>query len=147
MEPEENTFSQEETFSAQPLNQGGDNTPFSSSPIKQKMLVNLEKHLGIVSYAAKETGIHRSTHYVWLDADGEYRKAVEELTQTLLDYAEARLFDLVRKRDLKAIEFLLSTRGRSRGYGKFKNDAAANTGAKYLCQLPDGRTFELLSRV
>ena len=46
---------------------------------KKAMLEALEKSLGVVTSACKSVGIGRSTHYLWLDNDPEYRRAVEDI--------------------------------------------------------------------
>jgi hypothetical protein len=44
---------------------------------KKAMLEALEKSLGVVTTACKSVGIGRTTHYMWLDEDPEYRRDVE----------------------------------------------------------------------
>ena len=64
----------------------------SSKPnIKKKaMLQALEKSLGIVTTAAKQVGIDRTTHYDWMKADPEYKAAVDAIEDVALDFAESK---------------------------------------------------------
>lgn len=101
---------------------------------KKAMLKALEKSLGIVSHACKSIGIHRSTHYDWLESDPDYRSAVTELEEDALDLSESKLFERIVGVKLlsdknnpesavyqvppsdRAIIFHLKTKGKKRGY-------------------------------
>src|ERR1041385_1325625 len=85
-------------------------------PKKAAMIEALTKHLGVVTDAVKDVGIARCTHYLWMNNDEQYRQAVEETGEVLLDFAEAKLFDLVKEKDTAATIFLLKTKGKKRGY-------------------------------
>lgn len=87
-----------------------------TSDSKRKMLDALEDTLGIVTVAAKKCGIHRSTHYQWMQDDADYKKKVEELNNVCLDFAESKLFDNIRKNKETSTIFFLKTRGKNRGY-------------------------------
>ncbi len=114
-------FMQEETFAAVQLLKESEMDSATLSRVKRTMLRNLERTLGVVGYAAKLTGISRRTHYKWMRTDVEYKERVEALNELLLDYAESRLFSYVQKHDFRAITFLLQTKGKSRGYTKYRN--------------------------
>lgn len=102
---------------------------------KKAMLDALEKHYGIVTYACKDVGISRVSHYNWLDEDPEYKKAVEDIDNVALDHTESKLHQLIEgvyiegKSDedgeklvyqippnVSAVIFHLKTRGKKRGY-------------------------------
>jgi len=83
---------------------------------KQAMLEALERSLGIVSAAAANAGISRETHYRWLREDEDYAEKVESLKNVALDFAEDRLFRLMRAENPTAIIFYLKTQGKQRGY-------------------------------
>lgn len=83
---------------------------------KKAMLEALEKSLGVVTTACKNVGIGRTTHYMWMDSDAEYRKAVKEIENVALDYAETKLHKQITKDNTTAIIFYLKTKGRKRGY-------------------------------
>lgn len=90
--------------------------PTSTDILKKKMIEALEKSLGVVTTAIKTVGIHRSTHYDWLDSDPEYRKAVEALKDVALDFAESKLFKSIDSGSDTATIFFLKTQGKKRGY-------------------------------
>jgi hypothetical protein len=87
-----------------------------TNPKKEAMLKALEESLGVVTMAAKKIGIDRRTHYLWMNTDEDYKAAVEDLQDVVLDFAESRLHKLVEKGDTASTIFLLKTKGKRRGY-------------------------------
>lgn len=87
-----------------------------TEPKKAAMIEALSLNLGVVTDAVKQVGIARATHYLWMDTDPEYKESVEELSDVVLDFAEAKLHKLIEKGDTAATIFLLKTKGKKRGY-------------------------------
>jgi len=87
-----------------------------TSTLKKTMLENLEKALGVVTVAAHNTGIHRATHYNWLEADEDYCAKVTALKEVTIDFAEAQLHKLIKEGNVAATIFFLKTQGKRRGY-------------------------------
>lgn len=83
---------------------------------KKAMYDALVKQLGIVSNAAKQAGIDRTTHYKWLREDENYKAWVEEIPDLTLDFAESALFLQIKEGNVPSIIFFLKTKGRERGY-------------------------------
>jgi hypothetical protein len=83
---------------------------------KKAVLNALEESCGVVSTACKSIGMARSTFYNWINADPEFKSAVEELQEYALDVAESELHKLIKKGDTTAIIFYLKTKGKKRGY-------------------------------
>jgi hypothetical protein len=83
---------------------------------KKKMIEALEMSLGVVTSAVKAVGIHRSTHYEWYNEDPEYRKAVDDIVNVSLDFAETQLFQSMKDQNVAAVIFYLKTKGKQRGY-------------------------------
>jgi hypothetical protein len=83
---------------------------------KKAMLDALEKSLGVVTTACKSVGIGRTTHYGWLEQDEQYRKAVDELQNMTLDFAESQLHKQIKEGNTTATIFYLKTKGKKRGY-------------------------------
>ena len=80
------------------------------------MLAALEKSLGIVKTACQEVGIARQTHYNWMEADPEYKQAVESIADGVIDFVESKLHGLIDKGDTAATIFYMKTKGKKRGY-------------------------------
>lgn len=88
----------------------------TSDNLKKKMLLSMEKSLGVVSVASKQAGISRNTHYRWMKEDPEYKSAIEELENVTLDFAESKLHEQIIEGNVTAIIFFLKTKGKVRGY-------------------------------
>lgn len=83
---------------------------------KKAMIEALIKSLGIVTTASKAAGIDRGTHYDWLQSDPEYKAAVEDINNVVLDFAESQLHKQILKGEVSSTIFFLKTKGKGRGY-------------------------------
>lgn len=83
---------------------------------KKAMLDALEKSLGIVTSACKTVGIGRTTHYLWMDSDPEYKAAVDSIADVAIDFAESQLHKQIKEGNSTATIFFLKTKGKKRGY-------------------------------
>jgi hypothetical protein len=83
---------------------------------KKAMLEALEKSLGVVTTACKSVGIGRTTHYMWLDEDPEYRRDVESISDIAVDFAESSLHKQIKDGNPTSTIFFLKTKGKKRGY-------------------------------
>jgi hypothetical protein len=83
---------------------------------KKTMLDALERTLGIVSTACEKAGVSRQTHYNWLKDDPEYKAAVDQIQESVIDFAESHLYKLIKEGNPAANIFYLKTKGKSRGY-------------------------------
>lgn len=88
----------------------------NSTLLKRAMIEALEKTLGIVTTAAKQVGIDRTTHYKWLDADEAYKEAVEDISELTIDFAESQLHKQIKEGQQASTIFYLKTKGKKRGY-------------------------------
>lgn len=100
------------------------------------MINALSLHLGIVTSAAKDVGIDRTTHYLWLKEDEDYRLAVESIQDITLDFAESQLHKLIKNDDTTATIFYLKTKGKKRGYiERIENDLSINQMPKVTIEI------------
>jgi len=90
--------------------------PTKTNAKKRAMLSALKTTLGVVTPACVNVGIDRCTHYEWLKTDDEYKRAVLDIENVALDFAESKLHTLIKNNDTTAIIFYLKTRGKGRGY-------------------------------
>jgi len=84
--------------------------------LKKAMLLALEQSLGIVTAAAKSVGIDRTTHYLWLKDDEDYKAAVDSIQDITLDFAESQLHKQIKEGEVTSTIFYLKTKGKKRGY-------------------------------
>ena len=89
------------------------------------MIAALEKTLGIVTAACKASGISRDKHYYWMNHDPIYKKAVEEIGEMGVDFAEGKLLESIKNGSDTATIFYLKTKGKARGYVE-KTEVDAN---------------------
>jgi biotin synthase-related radical SAM superfamily protein len=83
---------------------------------KKNLLLALEKHLGIVTPACKEVGVSRQLYYVYYNSDEDFRKAVDEINEVTLDFAETQLLKNIKSGSERSILFYMKYKARSRGY-------------------------------
>lgn len=83
-----------------------------------KMIEELDRSLGIVTPACKETGISRETHYKWLRTNPAYAKAVAELEKKKEDVIEKAFLNLVIEMNPSAVIHAVKTKLKHRGYGE-----------------------------
>lgn len=69
-----------------------------------------------VKESCRVAGITRSTFYDWMNRSKAFSEAIRDAEEAALDRAEQRLNEAVDEGNIRAITFLLSTKGRSRGY-------------------------------
>lgn len=99
------------------------------------MLIALEKSLGVVTSAARSIGLERRTHYNWMNADPEYKQAVEELNDLALDYAESKLHQQIEGGEVAATIFYLKCKGKKRGYVERQEFTGADGGPLQIEQV------------
>ncbi|BCV05884.1 MAG: hypothetical protein CM15mV120_020 [uncultured marine virus] len=78
--------------------------------IKKKLLEALEKSLGVVTTACKQVGCARSTFYDYMAKDQEFKKAVNDISEIALDFAESKLHEQISEGNTTATIFYLKTR-------------------------------------
>lgn len=85
--------------------------------VRQKaMLKALEASLGIVAPACRQAGIHRTTHYLWMNENPAYAEAVAAMDDIRLDFAEHRLVKNIEAGKEASLLFFLKCKGKGRGY-------------------------------
>lgn len=118
---------------------------YDSDTIKKKLLLALEKTLGVVTAACKKVKVSRQTYYEYYRNDPEFKAAVDELQDVALDFAETKLMQSISKGSDTATIFYLKTKGKKRGYIE-KTEVETNHGlteeAKHIL-FPDGTSIQL----
>ena len=83
---------------------------------KKALLEALEKTLGIVTTACKVVGVQRGTFYRYYNEDKDFAKAVKEIENVVLDFAESQLHKQIKDNNTSSTIFYLKTKGKNRGY-------------------------------
>lgn len=111
---------------------------------KPKDIANaLKANMGMVYITARKLGCHHQTIYNYIDEFEECRQAYEEQSGTMVDTAELKFFEAIQKGEAWAINKMLSTKGRTRGYGE-QLDLKTTVTLEQAAQLSDA---ELLRRL
>jgi ACT domain-containing protein len=83
---------------------------------KEKLLEALERSLGIVTPACKEVGVSRETFYRYYREDVDFKKAVDDINEITLDFAENQLLKKIKEGSERSILFYMKYKARKRGY-------------------------------
>lgn len=83
---------------------------------KKEVLKALEKSLGIVTVACRNSSVSRTQFYVWLKEDEEFARAVKDMDNLALDFAESKLHEQISNNIPTSTIFYLKTKGKKRGY-------------------------------
>ena len=84
---------------------------------QRAMLQALREHRGLVTYASKASGVGRSTHYDWMRDCPEYKQAVDEIKDFVLDEIEHTAMSMITDDKNPAVTiFYLKTLGKTRGF-------------------------------
>ena len=79
-------------------------------------LAALDKNLGIVTHAARETGTCRDEHYHWLKENPLYAEKAAAVRETVIDFVESSLMSQVRDKVPASTIFAMKCLGKHRGY-------------------------------
>ena len=79
---------------------------------KASMIRALKKHRGLVSTSCQSVKIARSTHYLWMSTDEEYKAKVDELMNLEVEYVESKLQNLIENENPSAIQFYLKNKSK-----------------------------------
>jgi hypothetical protein len=83
---------------------------------KALFITALQESMGIISMAAENAGVARSTVYEWMKNDPDFKAQVEDVNDIALDYVESKLFENIENNDTSCIQYYLSRKGKKRGY-------------------------------
>ena len=83
---------------------------------KKKILQAIKDSQGLLTLAAKKAGVTPWTVWDYSRRYPEVRQAVDEAKESIVDFAEGKLFQLIREGNTAAIIFFLKTRAKDRGY-------------------------------
>ena len=89
----------------------------SRRKFKPKFVANaLKANMGMVYITARKIGCSHQMIYNYIDEFEECRQAYEEQSGFMIDAAESQFYAAIRRGEPWAINKMLSTKGRTRGY-------------------------------
>lgn len=84
---------------------------------KDAFLSAMASNLGNITKSCEAIGIKsRSTIYNWMQEDREFKEAIQNIDEYVLDFAENSLFKQIQEGNTAATIFYLKTKGQKRGY-------------------------------
>lgn len=105
---------------------------------KKNLLEALELTLGVVSPACKKCEISRTTFYEYYNTDEVFAKAVDELQNVALDFAESALHKQIKEGTPSSTMFYLKTKGKKRGYIERTESVNENKNTTTIIELGNG---------
>ena len=112
---------------------------------KEKMILVLQKNLGIVTLACAIADIPRSTFYTWCKYDPEFKAKVEDVQLIADDFVESMHYQMIKEKSASNIIFHLKTKCKHRGYDErptIINDGRLNID---VSKLTDQQLADLIS--
>jgi len=83
---------------------------------KKKFIKAVEGTGGVLTTIAINCSVTRATVYSFLEKNPDMKLVVEEESEKIIDLAENKLFVKINNNQDWAIRYLLSTKGKKRGY-------------------------------
>lgn len=83
---------------------------------KETYIKHLHEAFGNISKACKAVGLSRTCIYQWMKDDAEFKEAVTNIDEYIIDTVENHLFDQIKDGSTAATIFYLKTKGKHRGY-------------------------------
>lgn len=91
----------------------------------EKIIQVYEKKGCNITATCTALGISRKTFYEWKEKKKKLAEGLEEVDESILDWAESKLKEHIDSNDLQALIFFLRTKGKKRGYVE-KTEADVN---------------------
>lgn len=85
-------------------------------PTNARIIEALRASGGVVTLAADKCGVVRQTMAKWIANNKSLRAACDEITEEMVDIAEAQMIGLVRAGDRESVKFFLRCKGKGRGW-------------------------------
>ena len=106
----------------------------------------LRKNAAIVSLAARELGIERTTLYERIKRSDRLKRVIVEIEEQLLDVSEGVVVKAVHDGDKRMAKWVLTMKGRSRGW-RLRAELTGKDGAALFDPAPfvEGMTDEQLA--
>ena len=76
----------------------------------------LEKNGGLIQPSCQASGVSRASHYKWINDFEGFAEKVEEIKESMKDFAEGKLLQAITNDDLTACIFYLKCQAKDRGY-------------------------------
>ena len=103
--------------------------PKRRTAAQKRVLKCLEETHGVVTSAVKKAKVSRTQFYKWINDDESFKKEVEEIQDSTLDFVEGALFKQIEEGNITGQIFYLKTKGKHRGYVERQEIQQETTGS------------------
>lgn len=83
---------------------------------KAKIIEAIRETKGLLTLAARKAGVTYWTLWDYGKRYPEVREAIDEAKESVLDFAEGKLYEQIKAGNIAAIIFFLKTKGKGRGF-------------------------------
>lgn len=83
---------------------------------KKKFIEAMKRTLGNITKAAESIDVTRQTIYNWMEADKDFKLAIQNIDDYVIDFVENKLFEQIEQNNTVATIFYLKTKAKKRGY-------------------------------
>ena len=107
-------------------------------PSDTKIAQLYQKKAGNVAATCAAIGCSRAAFYKWRDKSQRLKEMLDEVDESLIDYAESKLMENIDAGEVTSLIFFLKTKGKNRGYVEtVKNEVTVNPFEELMKNLPD----------
>lgn len=107
-------------------------------PSDKFILACYQKKACNMTATAEALGISRRQLYKWYNGSEKLKAEMDNIKETLLDFAESKLAELIAQGDKTAIIFFLKCQGKKRGYvERQETEISVNPFQELMKSLPD----------
>lgn len=104
---------------------------------KKEVIQALQQSKGLVHLAARSLGCTPQTIYNHIKRSEEVRAAIEDARAHSVDVAELALIAAVQKQEAWAVQFMLKTLGKTRGYVERSEQVTYNIPPELMARLDE----------
>ena len=109
---------------------------------KKTFLEIFKKNMANVSVACEKSNMGRTMFYSYMKDDIDFANKVEEIRESIIDFAESKLLQSINNGSDTAIIFFLKTIGKNRGYAETVNQNI-NMSSEPIQLIIDGKDIKL----
>ncbi len=107
-------------------------------PTNSRIAQVYEKKAGNISATCAALNVSRVTFYKWRNKYPKLRELLDEVDESLLDFAESKLVQNIQDGDVTSLIFFLKTKGKKRGYVEsVENKVTVSPFEELMRSLPD----------
>ena len=114
----------------------------NSKRIKSKAPIVYHQNAGNVSKTCQALKISRKTFYEWYNNDPIFKESIDDVNESLIDFVESKLMQLITNNEVAPTIFFLKTKGKKRGY--IETNEIINIKDEVTANIPDHLLDEIL---